>query len=215
MSCMKTATMLASSKNITVVLRRQYAHHDRRRPDAAAAAVPQSDRQCDQVHSRGRDRHAGDGTSERLGGVPHRGYRHRNSPGGRGENLRPVLQGGQSALARNGGNGLGLSIAKWIAELHRGTITVTSEPQKGSMFTVQLPMTTSSPGRQRSARMFVHPCARMPDFTGRSEIVAQREIVLRRREILRRSTPTPRQTAPGTPGNKCARPSPCPSAGRA
>jgi heavy metal sensor kinase len=39
-----------------------------------------------------------------------------------------------------GGTGLGLSIAKWIAELHRGSITVTSSPQKGSVFTVELPV---------------------------------------------------------------------------
>jgi heavy metal sensor kinase len=39
-----------------------------------------------------------------------------------------------------GGAGLGLSIARWIAELHRGTITVTSEVQKGSTFTVRLPI---------------------------------------------------------------------------
>lgn len=39
-----------------------------------------------------------------------------------------------------GGSGLGLSIAKWIAELHRGSITVKSEPRKGSTFTVSLPI---------------------------------------------------------------------------
>jgi two-component system OmpR family sensor kinase len=39
-----------------------------------------------------------------------------------------------------GGAGLGLSIAKWIAELHRGTITVQSETNKGSTFTVHLPI---------------------------------------------------------------------------
>jgi len=39
-----------------------------------------------------------------------------------------------------GGSGLGLSIAKWIAELHRGTITVESELDRGSVFTVHLPL---------------------------------------------------------------------------
>jgi len=39
-----------------------------------------------------------------------------------------------------GGSGLGLSIAKWIAELHRGTIAVKSNPREGSTFTVFLPL---------------------------------------------------------------------------
>ncbi len=38
-----------------------------------------------------------------------------------------------------GGHGLGLSIAKWIAGIHGGTITVESEPDKGSTFIVQIP----------------------------------------------------------------------------
>ncbi len=45
--------------------------------------------------------------------------------------------------ARNrmdGGTGLGLAIVKWIAEAHGGSITVTSEVNKGSSFSVLLPI---------------------------------------------------------------------------
>jgi signal transduction histidine kinase len=40
-----------------------------------------------------------------------------------------------------GGSGLGLYLAKYFVELHRGSIEVESEPGQGSTFTVQLPMT--------------------------------------------------------------------------
>lgn len=39
----------------------------------------------------------------------------------------------------HGGSGLGLSIARWIAEAHHGSIHVQSAPGKGSLFTVTLP----------------------------------------------------------------------------
>lgn len=37
------------------------------------------------------------------------------------------------------GTGLGLSMVKWILELHRGTVFVESEPDKGTVFTLTLP----------------------------------------------------------------------------
>jgi signal transduction histidine kinase len=39
-----------------------------------------------------------------------------------------------------GSAGLGLAIAKWIAEAHKGTIEVKSTPRRGTVFTVRLPL---------------------------------------------------------------------------
>jgi heavy metal sensor kinase len=46
----------------------------------------------------------------------------------------------QARTRSKGGSGLGLSIAKWIAESHKGTIQVHSEVGKGSRFDVSLPL---------------------------------------------------------------------------
>jgi len=52
-----------------------------------------------------------------------------------------------SNTASAGGAGLGLSIAKWIAEAHHGTLTLTRSDTTGTVFTVNLPaeIVTSSP----------------------------------------------------------------------
>ena len=47
----------------------------------------------------------------------------------------------QIDTSRSGDNsGLGLSMVKWIIEAHKGKIGVESEPDKGTVFTFELPL---------------------------------------------------------------------------
>jgi heavy metal sensor kinase len=47
---------------------------------------------------------------------------------------------GDKSRKRESGSGLGLSISKWIAEMHKGTIEVKSQLAEGSLFSIKLPV---------------------------------------------------------------------------
>ncbi len=49
-------------------------------------------------------------------------------------------------------SGLGLSVVNGIVKQHAGYITVTSEPEKGAIFTVYIPQTTEEPPRDAATR---------------------------------------------------------------
>ena len=53
--------------------------------------------------------------------------------------LEPFEQGGRSTTDHTNGAGLGLTLVKAFAELHRGTLRIRSEPGKGFAATVELP----------------------------------------------------------------------------
>ncbi len=56
------------------------------------------------------------------------------------ENLPHIFQPFYRVVSEVEGSGLGLSIAREITELHGGTLRVESEPRRGSIFTITLPL---------------------------------------------------------------------------
>jgi signal transduction histidine kinase len=56
---------------------------------------------------------------------------------------------GGDARQRADGAGLGLSIAKWIVDAHASSLTVVSEPGRGTTVTVQFPPAEPAPAAER------------------------------------------------------------------
>jgi signal transduction histidine kinase len=57
-----------------------------------------------------------------------------------GRLFQPFTQADASTTRKYGGTGLGLTISKHFAQMMGGDIVVTSQPQRGSVFTVSLPL---------------------------------------------------------------------------
>ena len=61
----------------------------------------------------------------------------------RGEDARDRVEG-----SATGGAGLGLAIARWIAEAHGGRLELTATGPAGSTFTLELPVSRDAPALQ-------------------------------------------------------------------
>ena len=62
----------------------------------------------------------------------------------------PFVQVDSSLTRQHEGTGLGLSLVKKLTELHGGKVGVTSEPNRGSCFTVDLPLVTEDATKERA-----------------------------------------------------------------
>ena len=66
--------------------------------------------------------------------------------------FEPFIQGDVSLARKHGGAGLGLSICSQLAKLMHGEINVDSEPGRGSIFSLKIPLRVLSPsGRNESS----------------------------------------------------------------
>ena len=132
------------------------AARDPRRPRPPAAGADEPDRQRDQVLAGGRR-----GRGARLPGERPRARR-RSRPRARDREGRPEadlreVRPRDRPGATRPGTGLGLFIARSIAEAHGGGLEVQSAPEQGATFTLELPLAPArrrgrATGRARAAR---------------------------------------------------------------
>jgi signal transduction histidine kinase len=67
------------------------------------------------------------------------------TPEQRAKLFEEFSQADATTAQRFGGTGLGLAITRKLARMMGGDVTVTSEPGKGSTFTVRLPVSADNP----------------------------------------------------------------------
>ncbi|UCF67929.1 MAG: histidine kinase, partial [Acidobacteriota bacterium] len=67
------------------------------------------------------------------------------------EDLPRVFEAGFTTRKRGLGTGLGLAISERIVQEHGGSIQVTSEPKRGSTFTIRLPLWTTASSAENSS----------------------------------------------------------------
>ena len=65
--------------------------------------------------------------------------------------FEPFYRGREAVSKQIQGSGLGLNLVARIAEAHGGKVTVTSEPGKGSVFTISLPAVTDRAAAESQA----------------------------------------------------------------
>lgn len=82
-------------------------------------------------------------------------------------------QGEESSTRRFQGIGIGLSICKNLVQILHGTIVLESEPNKGSTFTVSLPVTTPA---IQSHKMDFAPVFPIPDFSKFRVLIVDNDI---------------------------------------
>jgi two-component system, OmpR family, sensor kinase len=64
---------------------------------------------------------------------------------------------------RSSGAGLGLAIARWITDCHAGTIAADSQPDRGTVVTVSIPLAVPLPAEQVAERLPQQPASALSD----------------------------------------------------
>ena len=137
-----TARQLAEqNRNRLVVEAQENLGFHHRRSHASAANPVQSIEQCLQVHQGRRGQAAGqqDGNGRDWVELSVSDTGIGMTPEQQGKVFEEFTQADATTAQQFGGTGLGLAITRKLARMMGGDVTVTSEPGKGSAFTVRLP----------------------------------------------------------------------------